>query len=126
MYFAHLFFTPVTLTEFLSIRQGDSPQSGWEMQTFSPGAGFMLQAGSVNLAPGRGEHSDEPPITEMPSCWSRAVWGVRVVTEADSASSSPAPHTAPASVAGAPGGRRPHPCWTDVTAGAPGAKTEDD
>lgn len=64
-------------------------------------------------------------ITEGPSCWSRAVWGVRMATEMDSASSPPAPHTALASIAGAPRGQHPQPHWTDVTTGTPGADMED-
>lgn len=42
----------------------------------------------------------------------------------DGASSQPAPHTALASIAGAPQGRHSHPRSTDVTAGTPAAEME--
>ncbi len=60
-----------------------------------------------------------------PSCWSRAAWGAGVGTEDDGASSHPAPHTALASIAGAPRGPHSHPRWTDVTSGTPGAQMEE-
>lgn len=56
MYFAHFYTSHSHGISFYLL--GDSPQSGWGTQTFSPGAGFMLQAGSANLTPGHWEHLD--------------------------------------------------------------------
>lgn len=67
-----------------------------------------------------------PSITERPSCWSRAAWGAGVETEAGGASSRPAPHTALASIAGAPRGPCSRARWTDVSAGAPEAAAEEE